>query len=286
MPLTNRTRYVNFCSALTVLMLAVPTCIQPLVGTNQVFAQTSIRTAGAIVVPPSSDTERFRKALRDHLPVLRFDSDEFFFPVHVNAITNNNGNRLERHDFSELLAERRDGHGLSIRYLRPGTYPTPGGDPVYSDDRVNERGNEIEEHRADVQKFQQKGSSYADLVYGRIYYLRDSSQIQAAWLQYWYFYYYNDYPGLGRFGDHEGDWEMIQIRVDAQARPQFAVYTAHGKGHARAWGNVETLKGRGLRPIVYVALGSHAAYFKPGPCNQDRHVDGGGPPVRGAGCPG
>ena len=42
------------------------------------------------------------------------------------------------------------------------------------------------------------------------------------WLQYWFFYFYNDYNLIGKFlqaGLHEGDWEMIQIRLDGRARP-------------------------------------------------------------------
>ena len=40
------------------------------------------------------------------------------------------------------------------------------------------------------------------------------------WLAYWFFYFYNDYNLIGPFikaGLHEGDWEMIQLRLDRPA---------------------------------------------------------------------
>ena len=49
-----------------------------------------------------------------------------------------------------------------------------------------------------------------------------------SWLQYWLYYAYQDQDrGVLRSGRHEGDWELVQFRVDAAGRPLEAVYAQH-----------------------------------------------------------
>ena len=67
--------------------------------------------------------------------------------------------------------------------------------------------------------------------------------------------------GIVRTGRHAGDWEMVQVRSDAAGRPVEAVYAQHSGAERCPWSAVEK---RGGRPVVYVAHGSHAAYFRPG----------------------
>jgi len=107
---------------------------------------------------------------------------------------------------------------------------------------------------------------YADRTYGRVAYGNDD----ALWLQYWFFYYYDDQTNFGG-GAHEGDWEMVQVRLGATNQPDRAAYAQHGRdidlpieklgGETCGWSQVESFGGR---PIVYVAQGSHASYFRPG----------------------
>jgi hypothetical protein len=216
-------------------------------------------------------TKPFRDALYRHRPVLRFDSDEQFFPVRAEAVTNHNGNRLVRED-GDLIRERVNGRGLSIRYLRHGdsNYPTPdvnGDSDVRGSDDVNLAGRRPGDFVGDDRRLE-------NAIYTRICYQREGTQITSAWLQYWFFYYYNDYPGTDSF-DHEGDWEMVQILVNAQARPSLAVYASHSSGLVADWDTGVERTGLGrVRPIVYVARGSHASYFHARPCKTDIHVDG------------
>jgi hypothetical protein len=249
------------------LMMLLAVC-GVVISSSQSKAQTAAAAQVGQPTAEAASTERFRVALDKHRPVLRFDSGEEFFPVRAEAITNHEGNRLVRDD-GDLIKDRRNGRGLSIRYLRPGSYPTPdvhGNKEVRGSDRVNALGRKPGDFVGDDRRFQ-------NTVYTRIFYLRDGSRITGAWLQYWFFYYYNDFPGFDS-GDHEGDWEMVQIRVDEQARPIVAVYAAHKSGLAAKWEDVERTGTGKARPIVYVALGSHASYFHAKPCNQDRHIDG------------
>jgi len=72
--------------------------------------------------------------------------------------------------------------------------------------------------------------------------------LSGAVIQYWFFYPYNDWAG-----DHEGDWEHINVKVSsqdpAQAEPLEVVYYFHKRRQTRCWTN--TLH-HGNHPVVYV----------------------------------
>ena len=83
----------------------------------------------------------------------------------------------------------------------------------------------------------------------------------AFWLQYWLFSYDNPHHVVG---DHQGDWELVQLKVDparsAEERVLAATCFQHGEPEGR--------EGRDLEPFLdggalcaTVALGSHASYF-------------------------
>ena len=84
-------------------------------------------------------------------------------------------------------------------------------------------------------------------------------------LQYWFFYYFNDFNNL-----HEGDWEMIQLLFDADSveealgeEPTQVAFAQHSGGETADW-NAPKLEREGTRPVVYASSGSHASYFGPG----------------------
>ena len=81
-------------------------------------------------------------------------------------------------------------------------------------------------------------------------------------LQYWFFYYFNDYNDK-----HEADWEGIQLvfpAATAQAalatQPAEVGYAQHGGGERAGWED-DKLDKVGTHPIVYSAVGSHASYY-------------------------
>lgn len=81
-------------------------------------------------------------------------------------------------------------------------------------------------------------------------------------LQYWFFWYYNDWNNK-----HEGDWEGIQLLFDtgsvdeALERGPVAVgYAQHEGGESADWDS-DKLEREGTRPVVYPSAGSHASYF-------------------------
>jgi hypothetical protein len=94
-------------------------------------------------------------------------------------------------------------------------------------------------------------------------------------LQYWIWYPYNVYSPTVPPGDlwqvHEGDWEAVSVILDLKGNPLVVGVSRHSRGARRAWSKVRR---RGLRPLVYVGLGSHANFFEPGAHRLDpRFVD-------------
>ena len=74
-------------------------------------------------------------------------------------------------------------------------------------------------------------------------------------IQYWLFYVFNNGP----LNDHQGDFEVIEIFLDSLGNPETALYSQHHAGQNAAWSEVEKAD---THPIVYVAQGSHANYFR------------------------
>jgi hypothetical protein len=197
--------------------------------------------------------------LRRFQPQLKYDSNEAFFADAAAEWTDNPGNVLRRAAaegrMGEVLAAATPGEGqqqLSLGFLASGRYASGAG---------VEPGDVITDPRRDyrdqyVALRQRPG--YANRMYGR-----SQEDSDGLWLQYWFFYFYNDYNLAGGFGLHEGDWEMVQFRM-GEDRPDLAVYAQHRWAEAAAWEEVERLEGSPDRPIVYVARGSHASYFHAG----------------------
>ena len=85
-------------------------------------------------------------------------------------------------------------------------------------------------------------------------------------LQYWFFYVFDylDWKGVGN--RHEGDWEQVTLLVpaDGNGSPLRVGYSAHGGGARVDWSALPESSKDGVRPKVFVALGSHANYPVPG----------------------
>jgi hypothetical protein len=194
--------------------------------------------------------------LADHQPHLRYDSHEAYFAEAAETFTDSPGMVLKRQDGTVLATA---GAGLSLDFLGHDPYPgPPDGIRPAKTDALSVPDRQYRERAAALHALPQ----YANVVYGHV--ATDSGG--ATWLQYWYWYLYNDYNLLGDLfhaGRHEGDWEMVQVRLDVAQRADLAVYAQHRDGEARTWDAVERLPGT-ERPVVYVARGSHAAYFSDG----------------------
>ena len=196
--------------------------------------------------------------LERHRPALVYDPQEAYRAMSAASITDHDENLLRRRKGAVVA---RAGAGLSLALLS--TYDVEDGD------RLDEVGDPL----AAARRFQGE-AAYRERVYGRV--KEDAGRL---WLQYWLWSYYNPKHLLG-LGKHEGDWELVQIGLDDDGRPEVATYSQHEGGEARSWDKLK--RHQGDHPIVYVAPLSHACYFEPGAhpyvIGVD-HPDGSLPPV-------
>lgn len=211
-------------------------------------------------VTVAADTE----LLKRFQPCLRYDSLERYFADSAEEWTLNPGNVLRRGSSDEVLATAGD--GLSLDFLRAGRYP--GGAAVAEDDVIEAGARDYAEQ---YRRLRSANQGLRNVAYGRA--VRNA---HGTWLQYWFFYFLNDYR-LWSSGIHEGDWEMVQFQLDdAGPVPVRAVYAQHSFCEMKPWPQVRKLadekKEEGVapdpgdedRPLVYVGRGSHASYFTSG----------------------
>ena len=186
--------------------------------------------------------ERFR-------PQLRYDRQYDYLATAVETMVENDGNLLRRWD-GEVIAKAGGEPALSLALLA--SYPH-GHEPAADDCLC-----QAPDARGDARRME-RDPRYPARVYGRV--VDDGGR---RWLQYWFWLYYNPKHLFG-FGKHEGDWEMIQVGLGADDRPELLTYAQHDSGESRRASDddVEAVaNGDGLHPVVYVAPLSHASYFK------------------------
>lgn len=194
--------------------------------------------------------------LERHRPLLKYDSNESYFADSAEEWTNWKDNRLLKGE--TLLAAATPGDGaaqLSLAFLGPDEYA----DKVAAErtDLIDCKGDDYAKAAHELHQ----DPRYRNRMYGHAVESKGR-----WWLQYWFFYFFNDFNLIGhlvRAGLHEGDWEMIQLRLGEDEKPDYAVYAQHNGAEVRRWDQVDVLPGT-ERPLVYVARGSHASYFSPG----------------------
>jgi MYXO-CTERM domain-containing protein len=100
-----------------------------------------------------------------------------------------------------------------------------------------------------------------DLIYARV-----AEADGVRWLQYWLFYAQNTQDrGLLRTGRHEGDWEFVQLRLDAAGMPETATFAQHSVAERCPYESLELREIGGAQvAVIYVANGSHASYPRGG----------------------
>ena len=161
--------------------------------------------------------------LQRFLPRLRYDSNEQYFADSAAQWTDNPGHELRRAD-GTLLARAPD---LSLGLL---------GAKQYSDGREAKASDFISDPRRDYRaqyvKLRVARPDLRNRVYGHA--VEDNGRL---WLQYWLWYFYNDYSLALGAGLHEGDWEMVQFRMHGD-QPDVAVYAQHTYGEQRPWSDV------------------------------------------------
>jgi hypothetical protein len=200
--------------------------------------------------------------LKRFQPALRYDSNEQFFADDATQYTDAPGIELRRVGAvgkpGRVIA-RAEASGrepkLTLAFLDPTTYVN--GVKVEKTDLISVRGKD---YRTQYVNLRIARPDLNNRIYGRA--VEANGRL---WLQYWAWYFYNDYQLALGLGTHEGDWESVQLRMSVGGvTPDVAVYAQHRAGERRNWEDVEKHPDSPDTPIVYVARGSHAAYFEAG----------------------
>jgi hypothetical protein len=209
-------------------------------------------------------------------PKLCYDSLEAFFADDPAQMVLNRGNTLRRGGV--------DGKVIAAASPRAGSPPTPGvprlwwdsgaepgpaktlalGWPKYSEGTSGKDGDRLsiagKDYRSQYVALRKERPELRNKIVARAVRDPDSGQL---WLQYWFWYIYNDYQLAFNVGLHEGDWEMIQLGLENEV-PVVAVYAQHDVAEKRSWDRVKKTGPRGETPLVFVSRGSHASYFETG----------------------
>lgn len=227
--------------------------------------------AGISPCPPNYDL-----LLQTHVPALVYDVQEVYKADSASTITDNyvsgvysnylqNADALDPLGNPAIIAASDPSLGyprLSVNFLGQ-TYSNgltavgpPGGHYI----------DEANSYPVDAQRMHQQ-STYRDQIYGHVRRAPDGT----VWLQYWFFYYYNEGETIFDFDAHEADWEMIQIGLDSSGGPIVATYAQHTGGQSCPWNAVPRVSSPdGEYPIVFVGKGQHPSEFQP----DIGHLDG------------
>ncbi len=208
------------------------------------------RTPGRQPEPASEQTTAL---LARHRPLLQYDSLESCRADSVETICSHAAlgrcNTLHRADGTVIAAatpvagEQR----LNVDFLAGPVYPN--GEPAAPGDYLDECGGS---HASDAMALRDR-EGYADLAYGRA--RRDGAG--GLWLQYWLFFYYYD-RGLLGLEQREGDWQMVQLRLDAGGLPDAATLARPSGAQRLSWEQLETAPSAdGPVAVIYLARGSH-----------------------------
>ena len=170
-----------------------------------------------------------------YAPVLRFTSGEKFYPTSVDYIIDSSALKFRNHDGTSNVINPSP----SVSDL--GSYTSS---DLFLDNKLG--------------TFDAIAADYASKASGIGYYAYVNIANSGSYkvIQYWLFYVFNNGP----LNDHQGDVEVVEIFLDTSGNPQKALFSQHGSGENADWGDVDKTD---THPVVYVAQGSHANYFRP-----------------------
>ncbi|MCW4005543.1 MAG: Vps62-related protein [Candidatus Bathyarchaeota archaeon] len=197
-----------------------------------VFLCVCLLASPAFMSPVCGQTDT--QLAEQYAPVLHFTQGETFYPTNVDYIIE-----------SCTLKQRHIGGTPTLVDASPtaaslGSYSSI---DLFLD-------NKLGDAKSIAEDYENQASSMGYHAYARVT-QRGTSTI----IQYWLFYVYNNGP----LNNHQGDIEVIQVFLDSAGNPQTVLLSQHGAGQNAAWNDVEKVD---THPVVYVAQGSHANYFR------------------------
>jgi hypothetical protein len=183
---------------------------------------------------PSVTAQTDEALASQYAPVLHFTSGEKFYPTSVNYI------------ISSSVLKQRYSDGTSA-VIDSAPKPTNLGTHTSTSLFLSNKLETFEDIAADYAVNAESAGYYA-----YVHVVRSGS---STVIQYWLFYIFNNGP----MNNHQGDIEVIQVFLDADGTPHAVLASQHGAGENVAWNDVEK---DDTHPVIYVAQGSHANYFR------------------------
>jgi len=185
--------------------------------------------------------------LKRFAPTLHFDALERWRPGLVDG-------------YLEHSSVRNGG-----KHVLPGTPPAEAAMREHGHDyqaQLNPLGNDLDldTYRRSTEMLAAYGHEQ-DLAGAGIAYGRVAPVGKAFFLQYWLFY--PDNPCVLPPGRHDGDWELVQVTVERDGEGFTATQVTLAEHGKPATHPVDAGR-RGEGPRVFVAVDSHACYFKQG----------------------
>jgi hypothetical protein len=182
-----------------------------------------------------SEAERLQLA-EQYAPVLQYVNGEPCYPVEVDYYLQTCSLYQVTNQTAVLISENPTIPELS--FLRTDDYFLDNRLGSVDDDDI-------------VQAYQQNLTQLGYTVYFHV-----DGDGSTTYIQYWMFYVFNP----GSVNQHEGDWEMVQIVLDTNLQPVATTYSQHHTAVKATWSDV--LIQDATHAIAYVALGSHANYYR------------------------
>ena len=179
--------------------------------------------------------------LKKYAPVLFFHPEEKIYPWGIDSMLNNSDLKKLRNirtaplplNPKDLLSNNSDKLYLDLRNIVP----------------YHDTGNTSNILDKTFKKFPFR-------VYGRL--IDPENNSTHIVLQYWLFYPFNHWHN-----DHEGDWELVQIRYSKDRHePDQLTTSHHNSGTVIAWDKASKIKG--THPKIFVAKGGHGNWPTPG----------------------
>ena len=172
--------------------------------------------------------------LKKYAPVLYFHPEEKIYPWGINSM-------LHNADLKKLRNKRKAPLPVNPKHLFSNN-----SDNLYLDLRKIVPYYDAVNNQHTLNKTFGK---FPFRVYGRRIDPQENSTHIV--LQYWLFYPFNHWHN-----DHEGDWELVQIRYSKDRRePDQLTTSHHNSGSVIAWNKVSKIKG--THPKIFIAKGSH-----------------------------
>lgn len=167
---------------------------------------------------------------QQYAPIFYFEKDETCFPVDVSYhIDNSYLYEVDSYEYNTLPTAESIANKSENHYLD------------------NQKGSVDDDNI--INDYQSKMNALGYNVYARVIPNGGTTIIQ-----YWMFYAFNK----GTQNQHEGDWEMVQVVLNA-GTPTYVMYSQHHSGQKATWDQVER---NGDHIKVYVSRGSHANYLR------------------------